>query len=280
MEHFKTGNNGTNGLVDKANDFCRIANVCNAALYTTGSNGATAGNREYVFHGKKEGLIGITLRGRNIFVDNVHKLKDALAFGSCKNFSIGCAGSSFFKRLESGTSDDGRSVAREAVLVEHVSYFHFNELEKFGVVHLVALVKEYYDVRNAYLTSEQDVLTGLGHGTVGSCNYEDSAVHLSGTGNHVLNVVGMSRAVNVRIVALVGLIFNVCGVYCYTARLFFGCLIDFVVSHLLSLTFARHYHSDSCGQSGLAVVNVADSANVNVGLAVVVLSLCHFCFLL
>ena len=46
VEHFQTGNNGRNGLIDQAYDFGRIANLRNTSFYTTGSNGTTTGNRE------------------------------------------------------------------------------------------------------------------------------------------------------------------------------------------------------------------------------------------
>ena len=70
------------------------------------------------------------------------------------------------------------------------------------------------------------MLLGLSHNTVGSSNNEDSAVHLSSTGDHVLNVVSMSRAVNVCVVSLLGLVLNVSGRDCYTTLSLFGCLID------------------------------------------------------
>ncbi len=120
------------------------------------------------------------------------------------------------------------------------------------------------------------MLAGLGHGTVGRRNYENRAVHLRSTRDHVLNVVCVTRAVNVRVVTLFRFVLDVSGVNRNTARLFFGRLIDFVVTHFLCLTFARHNHGDSCGQSGLAVVNVADGTNVDVGLASVEFCLCHF----
>ena len=65
---------------------------------------------------------------------------------------------------------------------------------------------------NADLTGEQDVLAGLGHGAVGGGDDEDRAVHLSGTGDHVLDVVGVAGAVDVSVVALVGLVLDVGGV--------------------------------------------------------------------
>ena len=82
------------------------------------------------------------------------------------------------------------------------------------------------DLRNANLTGEQDVLTGLGHRAVGSGHDEDSAVHLSSTGDHVLDVVGVARAVNVGVVTLLGLVLNVSGVDRDTTLALFRSLID------------------------------------------------------
>ena len=100
VEHFETGDDGADGLVDEADDFGGIAYVCLTALYTAGSNGTTTGDGEYVFDGKKEGLIGITFGSRDVLVDGVHELKNALAFGSGENFCIGAAGGCLFKSLE------------------------------------------------------------------------------------------------------------------------------------------------------------------------------------
>ena len=61
--------------------------------------------------------------------------------------------------------------------------------------------REYNDGRYANLTGKQDVFAGLGHRAVSCGNNEDSAVHLSSTGDHVLNVVSMSWAVNVSVVS-------------------------------------------------------------------------------
>ena len=89
VEHFETGDDGADGLVDEAYDLGGIANVSYAPLYTAGSNGATTGDGEYVLDGKKEGLIGVALRSGDVLVDGVHELEDALALGSGKNFCVG-----------------------------------------------------------------------------------------------------------------------------------------------------------------------------------------------
>ena len=50
------------------------------------------------------------------------------------------------------------------------------------------------------LTGKQDVLTRLGHGAIGRGNHQDGAVHLGGTGDHVLDVVGVTGAIHVGVV--------------------------------------------------------------------------------
>ena len=77
----------------------------------------------------------------------------------------------------------------------------------------------------------------LRHGAVSSRNNQDSAVHLSSTGDHVLNIVSMSGAVNVSIVTFVGLILNVSGIDGDTTLSLFGSLIDHIISFVLGLAF-------------------------------------------
>lgn len=123
------------------------------------------------------------------------------------------------------------------------------------------------------------MLTGLRHGAVGCGNDEDCAVHLRGTGNHVLDIVRVAGAVNVCIVTLCGLVLDVSGVDCDASRFLFGGLVDFIVLHDLGLTLGRAVHGDCGGKSGLAVVNVADGADVDVRFGSFKLRFCHFEFL-
>ena len=82
------------------------------------------------------------------------------------------------------------------------------------------------------------------------------------------------------VVALVGLILNVSGVDGDAALALLGSLIDVGIVHELSVALHGQDLGDSGGQSGLAVVNVADGANVDVGLGAVEYLLCHFDILL
>ena len=272
-EHFDTGNDGSLGFLLDTDDFDGVLNLDGATLNSAGSNGATAGDGEHVFDRHKEGLVGVANGIRDIAVYRVHKFENAFAFGAV---DVACG--SRFERLKRRAADNGGVVAVEVVLAEQFADFHFDEVEHLGIVDLVGLVHEYDDTGNADLTSEQDVLFGLGHCAVGSRDNEDRAIHLSSAGDHVLDVVGVARAVDVSVVTLSGFVLDVSGVYRDASCFLFGRLIDFVVAHLLRKTFCRKGHGDSGGKGGFTMVDVTDGTDVNVGLSSVEFCLCHCYF--
>ncbi len=96
------------------------------------------------------------------------------------------------------------------------------------------LVHEHDDGGHADLAGEQDVLAGLGHGAVRGGDDEDGAVHLGGAGDHVFHIIGVAGTVDVRVVALVGLVLDVGGVDGDAALFFFGSGVDFDRSFLAS----------------------------------------------
>ncbi len=53
------------------------------------------------------------------------------------------------------------------------------------------------------------MLASLRHRAVGSGDHQDGAVHLRGAGDHVLDVIGVARAIDVRVVPLGGFILHV-----------------------------------------------------------------------
>ena len=107
-----------------------------------------------------------------------------------------------FQRQTRRTVDDRGVVAREVVLAQQLAHFHLDQLEQLGVVHHVGLVQEHDDVRHADLARQQDVLARLRHRAVRGRAHQDRAVHLRRTRDHVLHVVGVARAVHVRVVAV------------------------------------------------------------------------------
>ena len=121
------------------------------------------------------------------------------------------------------------------------------------------------------------MLAGLLERTVGAGNDQDSAVHLGSTGDHVLNIVGVTGAVNVSIVTVCSLILNVTGVDCNTSRSFLGSVVDLVICHKFDLIVAESkILCNGSGQSGLTMVNVTDGTNVYVGFGAFKCGLSHF----
>src|SRR5207248_4284356 len=76
----------------------------------------------------------------------------------------------------------------------------------------------------------------------------------------------MSRAVDVRVVALHRLVLDVSGRDRDAALSLLGCLVDLVERHGLSQALLRLDQRYRCSQSGLAVIDVTDRSNVYVRL--------------
>ena len=279
-EHFNTGADGLRLLVFQTNDFNFLTHLELSTLNTAGSNRTTAGNGEDVLNGHQEGQVSLTFRSRNVGVDGVKKVPDGL-----QDFSVRVA-AVILKSLESGTGNDRNVVSREFVLGQSLTDFHFDELKQLGVVDLVNFVQENDDVRNADLTGKKQMLFGLSHGAVGSGNNKDSTVHLSGTSNHVFNIVSMAGAVDMGIVtafdvsAVLGLILNVSGVDGDTTLSLFRSLVDGSIVLELGKTLHGEGLGDGSGQSGLTMVNVTNGTDVNMGFGSVKMFFCHWNFLL
>ena len=140
--------------------------------------------------------------------------------------------------------DDGDLVSRELIGGEELAQFQLDELDQFGVVDHVDLVEIDDHGRHADLTGEEDVLAGLGHGSVVRADDEDGPVHLCGTRDHVLNIVGVARAVYVGIVAFVRLVLDV-GRRNRDAPFFFlGGLIYLIEGNPLGLPVVRQASRD------------------------------------
>jgi hypothetical protein len=114
------------------------------------------------------------------------------------------------------------------------------------------------------------VLARLGHRAVDRADHEDRAVHLRRAGNHVLDVVGVPRAVDVRVVTIRGRVLDVArrdrqDLRRVATPLRFRRLGDLVIRNELRPALVGRHLRERRGEGGLAVVNVADGADVDVG---------------
>ena len=124
------------------------------------------------------------------------------------------------------------------------------------------------NARHTDLASQQDVLAGLRHRAVGGRHDQDRAVHLGGAGDHVLDEVGVARAVDVGVVTLVGLVLDVRhgdgdGLGFVADRTALG---DVGIRLGLRQALGGLNRQDGAGQGRLAVINVTDRADVDVRL--------------
>jgi hypothetical protein len=120
------------------------------------------------------------------------------------------------------------------------------------------------------------VLARLRHGAVSRRDHEDRTVHLGGARDHVLDVVGVPRAVDVRVVAVRRLVLDVRGVDRDAARLLLGSVVDLVEGlHGRVAACLREHLRDRRRQGRLPVVDVTDRADVEVRLRALELLLGH-----
>ncbi len=83
-----------------------------------------------------------------------------------------------------------------------------DQAQQFRVGH-VGLVDEHNQVLDAHLTREQHVFPRLRLGALRTVDEQDGAVHLGGAGDHVLHEVGVTGAVDVRVVPCGRLVLDV-----------------------------------------------------------------------
>ena len=119
------------------------------------------------------------------------------------------------------------------------------------------------------------MLAGLGHRAIGRGHDQDGAVHLGGAGDHVLDVVGVPRAVDVGVVARIGLVLDVGDGDGDPALALLGRVVDRVEGAVLGLALQGEVLGDRRGQARLAMVDVADRADIDVRLGALELLLGH-----
>src|SRR5574337_255919 len=257
-EHLDAGHDGFLGVPD-ADELDLVGHLDDAALDAAGDDGPAPGDREDVLNRHEERLVEDADGGGEVGVDGVHELEDR------RGRRVAAVAAAGLQRFERAAADHGDLVAGEVVGREQLADLEFDQLEQFGVVHQVDLVQEDDEVGDVDLAGEQDVLAGLGHRPFGGGDDQDRAVHLGGAGDHVLDVVGVAGAVDVRVVPVRGLVLDVRGVDGDAALALLRRLIDLVEGDEVDLRVCRVQDlRDRRGQGGLAVVDVPDGPDVHV----------------
>src|SRR6185295_19238507 len=110
---------------------------------------------------------------------------------------------------------------------------------------------------------------------VGSGHDQDGAVHLRSAGDHVLDVVRVTRAVDVGVVTRLRLVLDVRGRDRDAALALFGGVVDLLEGARLAAIGLTENLGDGRGQRGLAMVDMTDGPYVDVRLVPLELLLGH-----
>src|SRR5262249_4249342 len=157
----------------------------------------------------------------------------------------------------------------KVVLGQKLAQLQFDQLQQFRIVHRVDLVQEDDDVRHVHLAGEQQVLAGLRHRTVVGGHDQNGPVHLGGAGDHVLDIGGVTRAIDVRVVPVGSFVLHVGHADRHRLQLVAlgpalgDVLVGLDLFEFVLVPLAGHHGS---GERGLAVVDVTNGANVDVRL--------------
>src|SRR5699024_8169879 len=143
-EHFHTGTCGLNGVAD-THDFDLFTNLDHTTLDTASNHGTATGDGEHVLYGHQECTVYSTLRCRNVAVQG---------FGQFDHRRVTQGAHVAFESKLGGTFNDWGIVAREVVVGEQLTHFHFNQLEQLFVVDHVGFVHAHTIVTYSNLTAE------------------------------------------------------------------------------------------------------------------------------
>ena len=215
--------------------------------------------------GIRKGRFDGPLRLRNVLVHRIHQRVDL-------RFPLGLA----VQRAQSRAANHRHIVARELVLRQQLADFHLHQVRQLFVFDRVALVQKHHDAGNAHLARQQNVFLGLRHRTVGRRNHQDRAVHLRRAGDHVLDVIGVTGAVHVRIVTVGRLVLHVRRRDRDAALPLFRSVVDRIkrTERVLRVVLLQHLR-DRRRQRRLAVIDVPDRPHVHMRLRTIKFFLRH-----
>lgn len=106
------------------------------------------------------------------------------------------------------------------------------------------------------------MLSRLWHSSVSSRHDKNTTVHSGSSSNHVFDIIGVTRAVNMAVMSLISLILDCCSINGDTTGFFFGSTINVSVVLELSLAFISKMLCDSGRQSCFTVINVTNCSNI------------------
>lgn len=258
LEGLNVGDLGLDDLTSLANKLDLAVLLQHSTLDTARGNGTTAGNGEDILDGHQEGLLQVTLGRGDPLINSLEQLIDLL---------LADLDTLVLEGAQGRAQDDGGLVTLKSVGCQQLTHLHLDELQHLRVLQSIDLVDKDDNPLDTDLTRQQQVLSCLGHLTIGGGDNDDGAIHVGGTSNHVLNVIGVTRAVDVGVVTGLGGILDVGSGDGDATLSLFGSLVDGAIVEEVCETLLGLSLCDGGRECCLSVIDVTDCANVDVRLA-------------
>src|SRR5438132_1116011 len=206
-------------------------------------------------------------RRRNVAVHRPHQLPDAPARLRVLRP---------LHRPQRRPPDHRYRVPRKLVLLQQLPHLQLHQVQQLRVVHHVHLVHEHHQVRHVHLPRQQHVLPRLRHRPVIGRHHQNRPIHLRRPRDHVLDVVRVTRTIDVRVVPLRRLVLHVRHRDRDPPLPLFRRVVDRPVLPHRDLLVLRVQHlRDRRRQRRLAVIDVPNRPHVHVRLRPLVLRLRH-----
>src|SRR5437773_1785684 len=157
-------------------------------------------NRKNVLDRHQKWLVHRPRRRRNVAVHRLHQLPNAP-----RRLRV----LRLLHRPQRRPPDHRDLVPRKLVLLQQLPHLQLHQVQNLRVVHHVHLVHAHHQKRHVHLPRQQHVLPRLRHRPVVRRHHHNRPVHLRRPRDHVLDVVGVPRTVDVRVVPLRRLVLHV-----------------------------------------------------------------------
>ena len=256
---------GRLGRVAQTDDLDLLTNLDDPTLHPAGHHRAPTSDREHILDRHQERAVNVTLRLRDERVHRLHQLQDLR-----RPLRVA------LQRLQRRDPHHRRVITRELVLVQQLPDLELHQLQDLLVIDHVRLVQRHHNARDPHLTGQQHVLTGLGHRTIRRRHHQNRAIHLRRTRNHVLDVIRVTRTIDVRVMTIVGLVLHMRDRDRDPPRLLLRRLIDLIERHHRRVRIPLRQHlRDRRRQRRLPMVNMTNRPNIQMRLVPLKLRLRH-----
>ena len=264
-EHLHPSHDRGRGLRTDPDNLHVLADLDRALLDPPGRHRPPPGDGEHILHRHQERPIHHPLRLRHIGIHRIHQLKD---LGRPRRIAL--------QRLQRRQPHDRGVITRELILGQQLPHLELNQLQELLVIDHIDLVQGDHDVGHPNLTSQQHMLTGLGHRPIRGRHDQDRPIDLGRPGDHVLDVVSMPRHIHMGVMPVRGLILHMSDRDRDPPLLLLRRLINLVKRRIRHLRVPLVQHLGNRRRQGrLPMINMTHRPNVQMRLRPLKLLLRH-----